>query len=122
METKHKRMYVEIRVEPMNCFSEPVTIIYIRDVSDTLNTINLKRKNVLGLKKLERVEINTRTLSHEIRSPLGSIITIMGLLIRMQGGTRQQQNKIQKLQKQVKSQANLLMHLVQDILDIDQIT
>ena len=115
-------MYVEIRVEPMNCFSEPVTIIYIRDVSDTLNTINLKRKNVLGLKKLERVEINTRTLSHEIRSPLGSIITIMGLLIRMQGGTRQQQNKIQKLQKQVKSQANLLMHLVQDILDIDQIT
>ena len=73
-------MFLEIAVEPMDCFAEPLTIVYLRDVSETMNSINLKRKNIYGKSKLERVQMNTQTLSHEIRSPLSSIIMVIDFL------------------------------------------
>ena len=85
-----------------------------------MNTISLKRKNQHGLNKLERVKVNTRTLTHEIRSPLSSIIMIMNLLIDLNGRPEHQQKSL-KLQKQVKYLAKLLMNFVQDILDMKQI-
>ena len=67
----------------MNCFLDPITTIYIRDVSQTMNTINLQEMNLKGKHKLERVSLRTETLSHEMRTPLSNIVVIMEALLHM---------------------------------------
>ena len=67
----------------MNCLSDPITTIYIRDVTQTVNAISLKRRNQREKDKLERIKISTETLSHEMRTPLSNIIMMMDLLLVM---------------------------------------
>ena len=38
-------IFLDIKVEAMSCFTDPLTTIYLRDVTETVNTINLRRRN-----------------------------------------------------------------------------
>lgn len=119
--------FVDIEVETMNYyagrgldFHDPLNTIYIRDVSQTLNTISLQRKNLKGKNKLERIKISTETLSHEMRAPLSNIIMIMDILLHIFKRPSEYM-KMKRYFNQVKSQANLLLNLVENLLDIRQI-
>ena len=119
--------FVDIEVEMMNYyagrglgFHDPLNTVYIRDVSSTLNTISLQRKNLKGKNKLERIKISTETLSHEMRAPLSNIIMIMDILLQIFRRPSEYM-KMKRYFNQVKSQANLLLNLVENLLDIRQI-
>ena len=67
----------------MRCFTDPLTTIYLRDVTESVNTIDLKMSNKKGRDKLERFKIGTETLSHEMRTPLVNIVTIIDVLLHI---------------------------------------
>lgn len=97
----------------MDCFIEPLTIIYIRDVSQTYRSLILKRKNLRGKNQLERIRISTETLSHEIRAPLANIVMLIDVLIAMLARPLEIKS-MKRYYKQVRHQATLLLNIVQD--------
>ncbi|HAF30395.1 MAG TPA: hypothetical protein DCG75_15240 [Bacteroidales bacterium] len=79
-----------------------------------LNRLNLKLKNADQYKS-----IFLASMSHELRTPLNSIIGYTGILLMgMTGNLNNEQNK--QLLK-VKNNANHLLSLINDILDISKI-
>ena len=59
---------------------------------------------------------SNENVAHEMRTPLGSIIILINLLLAM-GYTPREQKRAKKYYLQIKSQAQLLLHFVNDLLD-----
>ena len=65
----------------MTYFSEPVKAIYLRDVSKTISNHVLKRQNSQKKRNLKNIKNSNENVAHEMRSPIGSIISIADALI-----------------------------------------
>ena len=74
-------LYVDIEVREMTYFSEPVKAIYLRNVSKTISNHDLKIKNSQSIQTLNNIKTSNENVAHEMRSPIGSIITIVDALI-----------------------------------------
>ena len=86
----------------------------IEEQLSKLKTLNLKLKNADHYKS-----VFLASMSHELRTPLNSIIGYTGILLMgMTGELNEEQNK--QLTK-VKNNANHLLSLINDILDISKI-
>lgn len=75
--------YFEIDIERRENLQQPMTVFYLKNISEAAISKNLRRQNKNAQGKLERIKTSTETLSHEMRAPLGSIIMIMETLIKM---------------------------------------
>ena len=65
----------------MTYFSEPVKAIYLRDVSKTISNHVLKRKNSQSKRTIKNIKISNENVAHEMRAPIGSIISVVEVLI-----------------------------------------
>lgn len=95
-------IFLDIEVEAMHCFAQPLTILYIRDVTETINQMILGKKHQNVKDKLERVKLSTETLSHEMRAPLSSMVMIMEILLGM-GKVPVNTKRVRKYHKQIKN-------------------
>lgn len=77
--------FISVEVRSMIYFSEPVTAIYLRDVSKLVSNHILKNKNQQEKRNIKNIKYSNENVAHEMRSPIGSIITMIGILI---GDTR----------------------------------
>ena len=68
----------------------------------------IKQKN-----ETQNLESYTGMMSHEFRTPLGTCLMFIGLLLQMQLG-----HEAGKLIELIKHSLNLLLHLVNDIVDL----
>ena len=82
-------------------------------------TIELQQANI-RLKELDQLKsMFLASMSHELRTPLNSVIGFTGwLLMGMEGNLNEEQKKQLTM---VKDNANLLLDLINDILDISRI-
>ena len=77
--------YISIEAKTMTYFQEPVTAIYLRDVSKVVFNHELKKKKDKAKMQMETMRYSNENVAHEMRAPLGSIIVIINLLLSMIG-------------------------------------
>ena len=65
----------------MRYFFEPVNAIYLRDVSKQVSNHSLKRRNLSDMQQLNNMKYGNESMAHELRAPIGSIITIIDILL-----------------------------------------
>ena len=88
----------------MEYFNEPVTAVIMRDVSKDVANFSLTRINEDCKVKLKTMRYSNENVAHEMRTPLGSIIILINLLLAL-GFTARDQKRAKKYYKQIKSQA-----------------
>ena len=59
---------------------------------------------------------SNENVAHEMRTPLGSIIILINLLLAL-GYAPWEKKRAKKYHMQIRSQAQLLLHFVNDLLD-----
>ena len=123
-------LYVNIEARKMEHLNEPVVGVFLRDVTKEVNNFVLSKtiekntatieKNTATIKenkaKLKTMRYSNDNVAHEMRTPLGSIILIINLLLAL-GFTPRERKRANKYYLQVRSQAQLLLHFVNDLLD-----
>ena len=62
-------------------FFEPAKAIYLRDVSKTVSNHFLKRRNYQDMRQLKNMKYSNENMAHEMRAPIGSIVTIIDILL-----------------------------------------
>ena len=69
-------------MKPIFYFGKAMTAIYLRDVSKSVSNHFLKQKNKRDKNQLQAIKYNNENVAHEMRAPLGSIISTSNLLIQ----------------------------------------
>ena len=82
MEVVNSTTYFQIEHMNNDYFSVPLTLLFLRDVSQKVRSEKLQRINDQGQAILERMKLSTETLAHDMRAPLASIITIIEILLK----------------------------------------
>ena len=107
----------------MEYFNEPVVAVFLRDVTKEVTNFVLSQtieKNTATIKenkaKLKTMRYSNENVAHEMRTPLSSIIIIINLLLAL-GFTPREFKRAKKYHLQIRSQAQLLLHFVNDLLD-----
>ena len=115
--------YFRIKVKQQNYLGKPALAIYLSDytdkIKDKLN--NLIRQELHD--KAQTSESFGSTVSHEMRTPLASVIFFVKLVIsafQMKQLTEQQKAESLKYCKLMLSQIYLLQSFVEDLLDLRQ--
>ena len=67
----------------MEYFMEPVTAVFLRDVSKEVANYSLTKTIEKKKKKLKTMRYSNENVAHEMRSPLGSIIVLINLLLAL---------------------------------------
>ena len=67
----------------MDYFREPVTAVFMRDVSKEVTNFNLSKTNEKNKAKLKAMRYSTENVAHEMRTPISSIIVIINLLLAL---------------------------------------
>ena len=65
----------------MEYFGDPVTVVYMRDVTKEVANYSLTRQNEKNKAKLKTMKYSNENVAHEMRSSLGSIIIIISILM-----------------------------------------
>lgn len=93
--------------------------IQLKNEQLTLQTLQLEQANI-RLQEVDRLKsIFLASMSHELRTPLNSIIGFTGILL--QGLTGEINTEQQQQLSIVKSSANHLLSLINDVLDISKL-
>lgn len=100
----------------MEYFEEEVTVVFMRDVSKEVANFTLTRKDAKNKAKLKTMRYSNENVAHEMRTPLASIIIIINLLLKL-GCSAKEHRRAHKYFNQMKFQAQLLLHFVNDLLD-----
>lgn len=101
----------------MNYFFEPAKAIYLRDVSKTVSNHFLKRRNYQDMRQLKNMKYSNENMAHEMRAPIGSIVTIIDILLATSKNKNLDMKRACSYYKSIKFQAQLLLHFVNDLLD-----
>ena len=88
----------------MEYFGEPVTEVIMRDVSKDVANFSLTRINEESKVKLKTMRYSNENVAHEMRTPLGSIIILINLLLSL-GFTAKEHKQAKKYYTQIKSQS-----------------
>ena len=67
----------------MEYFKEPVVAVIMRDVSKDVANFNLSKTNEKNKAKLKTMRYSNDNVAHEMRTPLGSIIILINLLLAL---------------------------------------
>ena len=67
----------------MDYFREPVTAVFMRDVSKEVTNFNLSKTNEKNKAKLKAMRFSNENVAHEMRTPLSSIIVLINLLLAL---------------------------------------
>ena len=113
-------LFVSIEVQCMDYFSEPVKAIYLRDVTKLVSNHVLKCRNSQGLSKIQNIKYSNENVAHEMRAPLSSIIILIGILLSL-GQSARDKKRAREHCRQIRIQAELLLHFVNDMLDFSNI-
>ena len=113
--------FVSIEVQSMDYFSEPVKAIYLRDVTKLVSNHVLKCRNSRELSKIQSIKYSNSNVAHEMRAPLSSIIILIGILLTL-GQSARDKKRAREFYHQIRIQAELLLHYVNDMLDFSNIT
>ena len=100
----------------MEYFREPTTVVLLSDVTKEVNNFLLKQKHDKNKAKLKKLRYSNENMAHEMRTPLGSIIVIIDLLLGL-FPNHSELERVTNYCKQIKFQAQLLLHFVNDMLD-----
>ena len=100
----------------MEYFKEPVTAVFMRNVSQEVVSFTLAKVNEKKTAKIKTMRYSNENVAHEMRTPLRSIIILINLLLALGVSERERRNAT-KYYDQIKSQAFLLLHFVNDLLD-----
>ena len=65
----------------MMYFSEPASVIYLRDVSKTLSNHVFKKKNQQAEHKLKVMKYSNEIVAREMRATIGSILTMVDIIL-----------------------------------------
>ena len=76
-------LFVSIEAKSMDYFREPVTAVFMRDVSKEVTNFNLSKTNEKNKAKLKAMRYSTENVAHEMRTPISSIIVIINLLLAL---------------------------------------
>ena len=104
----------------MEYFKEPVIGVFMRDVSKEVFNFSLAKKNSKKKAKLKAMRFSNENVAHEMRTPLGSIIILISLLLSL-GFGEQEQQRARKYTLQIKYLDQLLLTFVNDRLDYNLI-
>ena len=66
----------------MEYFQEPVIIVFFRDMTKEVNNYALRAKNERSKEKLKKMRYSNQNLAQEMRTPLGSIIIVIDMLLK----------------------------------------
>ena len=72
----------------MNYFQEQVYAIYLRDVTKMVSNHVLKMRNKIEHNKLKNIKYSNDNVAHEMRTPLSSIIALIGILLSLNRSKR----------------------------------
>ena len=67
----------------MEYFKEPVTAVFMRDVSKEVTNFKLSKTNEKNKAKLKAMRFSNENVAHEMRTPLSSIIVLINLLLAL---------------------------------------
>lgn len=73
----------------------------MRDVTKEVSNMLLKKRNERNKEKLKMMRYSNENVAHEMRTPLGSIIVIINILLSL-GSSPTEWSRIQKYYKQIK--------------------
>ena len=65
----------------MEYFNETVVAVFMRDVSKDVANFTLSKTNEENKAKLKTMRYSNENVAHEMRSPLGSIIILINLIL-----------------------------------------
>ena len=91
MREEQKPLYVKIEAKKMEYFKEPVTGVFIRDVSNEVANFSLAKNNDKKKAKLKAMRFGNENVAHEMRTPLGSILILISLLLALGINEEEQQ-------------------------------
>ena len=100
----------------MEYFKEPVTAVFMRNVSQKVVSFSLTKNNEEKTAKIKTMRYSNENVAHEMSTPLRSIIIVINLLLALEVSERDRR-RVTKYYDQIKSQAYLLLHFVNDLLD-----
>ena len=85
----------------MEYFEEEVTVVFLRDVSKEVANFSLTRQDKKNKERLKTMRYSNENVAHEMRTPLGSIIIIINLLLAL-GRSAKEHKKAQKYFSMIK--------------------
>ena len=91
----------------------PATAVYFEDVTQNVKMMHLESRLIQQKNEAINLESYTSMMSHEFRTPLGTAIMFIDLVLQMIQGA-----EAIKLINLVKSSLNLLLSLVNDMVDL----
>ena len=72
----------------MDYFQEHVKAIYLRDVTKMVSNHVLRWRNKIEQNKIKNIKYSNENVAHEMRTPLSSIITLIGILLTLSRSAR----------------------------------
>ena len=72
---------MNIEARQMEYFNETVVAVFMRDVSKDVANFTLSKTNEENKAKLKTMRYSNENVAHEMRSPLGSIIILINLIL-----------------------------------------
>ena len=70
-------------MQSMQYFSEQVKGIYLRDVTKMVSNRELKWRNKKARRKMKSLKYTNENVAHEMRTPLGSIVVLINILLTL---------------------------------------
>ena len=95
--------------------------IYMTDATKKINTKILKLKDQEKRTQMQQTENFTSTVSHEMRTPLASILYFIKLIMQYYPGGVQLDENAFKYFKLIIAQVTLMQTFVDDLLDLRQL-
>ena len=86
----------------MEYFKEPVTAVFIRNVSQEVVSFSLAKVNEKKTAKIKTMRYSNENVAHEMRTPLRSIIILINLLLAL-GMSERERRRATKYYDQIKS-------------------
>ena len=81
-------LFVNLEVQTMSYFSEQVRAIHLRDVSKIVLNHDLKWRNDETRRQIKNLKSTNENVAHEMRTPLASIIILIGVLLTLSSSSR----------------------------------
>ena len=74
---------MNIEARKIEYFKEPVTAVFLRDVSKQVANFSLSKTNEDNKAKLKMLRYGNENVAHEMRTPLSSIIMLINLMLAL---------------------------------------